>query len=81
MVQTSGCYAAAIKHKNTPSTLCLSRQGMPNLALSSIANAQLGAYTVVPAETPALVLVASGSEVRAAEINSFGDSARRWVWL
>jgi len=61
--EVSGCYAAAIKHKNTPSTLCLSRQGMPNLALSSIANAQLGAYTVVPAEAPALVLVASGSEV------------------
>merc|ERR1712166_1513145 len=29
--EVSGCYAAAIKHKNTPSTLCLSRQGMPML--------------------------------------------------
>lgn len=61
--EVSGCYAAAIKRRNTPSTMCLSRQSMPNLALSSPAKVELGAYAVVPAESPALVIVASGSEV------------------
>lgn len=61
--ETSGSYAAALEHKKTPSTLCLSRQSMPNLALSTPDKVAHGAYTVLEADAPALVLVASGSEV------------------
>ena len=54
----SGSYAAALEHKTGPSVLALSRQNVPNLATSSIANVKLGAYTVfetAPGAAPELV--------------------------
>eukprot|EP00656_Telonema_subtile_P051499 TRINITY_DN693_c0_g1_i2.p1 TRINITY_DN693_c0_g1~~TRINITY_DN693_c0_g1_i2.p1 ORF type:complete len:361 (-),score=122.30 TRINITY_DN693_c0_g1_i2:236-1318(-) len=61
--ETSGCYMAALECRGTPATLCLSRQAMPNLALSAPEKVALGAYTVLEAEAPVLVMVGSGSEV------------------
>eukprot|EP00658_Telonema_sp_P-2_P076332 TRINITY_DN6661_c0_g1_i7.p1 TRINITY_DN6661_c0_g1~~TRINITY_DN6661_c0_g1_i7.p1 ORF type:complete len:694 (+),score=199.15 TRINITY_DN6661_c0_g1_i7:252-2333(+) len=63
MNETSGCYAAALEHKQCPSTLCLSRQAMPNLKLSTPDKVGFGAYACQEAEAPSLVMVASGSEV------------------
>merc|ERR1712054_157434 len=44
--ETAGAYMAAVKFPKTPSTLALSRQGMPNLAASSKEKVLLGAYAV-----------------------------------
>ena len=63
--ETAGAYMAAIQQKGTPSTLALSRQGMPNLALSSKEKVLLGAYPVHGAEgTPDVIIMATGSEVQ-----------------
>ncbi|MES1907382.1 MAG: hypothetical protein MHM6MM_000508 [Cercozoa sp. M6MM] len=65
--ETSGCYLAALEHRDGPSVLCLSRQNLPHLEASSIEKTQRGAYVVKDTEgKPDLVLVASGSEVSAA---------------
>ena len=63
--ETAGAYMAAIQQSGTPSTLALSRQGMPNLAASSKEKVLLGAYPVHGAEgTPDVIIMATGSEVQ-----------------
>lgn len=64
--ETSGAYKVAIENakNNKPTLLALSRQNLPNLAGSSIAGVEKGAYAVVDTEgTPDLILIATGSEV------------------
>lgn len=64
--ETSGAYKVAIENakKNRPTLLALSRQNLPNLAGSSIAGVEKGAYAVVDSEgTPDLILIGTGSEV------------------
>lgn len=63
--ETAGAYMAAIQQSGTPSTMALSRQGMPNLAASSKEKVLLGAYPVHGAEgTPDVIIMATGSEVQ-----------------
>jgi len=64
--ETSGAYKVAVENANQhrPTLLCLSRQGLPNLAGSSIEGVARGAYPVVNCEgTPDLILISTGSEV------------------
>jgi transketolase len=64
--ETSGAYKVAIQNanQNRPTLLALSRQGLPNLAGSSIAGVEKGAYAVVDCDgTPDLILIGTGSEV------------------
>ncbi|ORY05859.1 transketolase [Basidiobolus meristosporus CBS 931.73] len=63
--EVSGAYLAAIQNNLRPSVLALSRQNLPQLAGSSIENTLKGAYVLSDVANPAIVLVATGSEVSA----------------
>ena len=63
--ETSAAYHAALTHTATPTVICCSRSGVPGLAGSSIEKALKGAYVAVDADSPSLVLIATGSEVGA----------------
>ena len=60
--ETSGAYALALE-TDGPTTLSLSRQGLPNLATTSIEGVKKGAYVLTECADANLTLVASGSEV------------------
>ena len=67
--ETSGAYKIAIAYakENKPTLLALSRQGLPNLKGSSIANATKGAYVLSCGFAPEeldLILIGTGSEVQ-----------------
>merc|ERR1712176_158042 len=79
--ETAGCYEIAVKSRKTPTLMALSRQGLPNLAGSSKDKVALGAYAVVEAANPDIILIGSGSEthlcVDAAEkLKAAGKNAR-----
>ncbi|MBZ8178969.1 transketolase [Oscillatoria salina] len=64
--ETSGAYKAAIESRDTPTLIALSRQGLPNLAGSSIENTTKGAYVLScgnPPEEIEVILIGTGSEV------------------
>lgn len=62
--ETSGAYKVAVERRHQPTLLALSRQGLPNLAGSSIENTAKGGYILVDSDgTPDLILIATGSEV------------------
>ena len=63
--ETSGAYFAAFSQKDRPTTLSLSRQGLPILAGSSVEKVLKGAYVLQDCTggAPQLTLVATGSEV------------------
>mmetsp|Transcript_5851 Transcript_5851/g.13063 ORF Transcript_5851/g.13063 Transcript_5851/m.13063 type:complete len:782 (-) Transcript_5851:127-2472(-) len=64
--ETSGAYKYAVersKFDSRPTLLCLSRQVLPNLELSSIANVEKGAYACLECADPEIILVSTGSEV------------------
>lgn len=61
--ETSAAWASAIANAHGPSVLCLSRQNTVPQPGSSMAGAKRGAYTIVDAATPQLIIVSSGSEV------------------
>ena len=65
--ETACCFQVALKSKNTPSALLLTRQGVPVSALdydTIIDGVQKGAYIVKESEgNPDLVFLATGSEV------------------
>ena len=72
-VEVVGCWQMALQHHRTPSIFALSRQALPPLArlspsatetLSSLAR---GGYILSDAESPRVVLAASGSEVHLCE--------------
>ncbi|WP_218082924.1 transketolase [Anthocerotibacter panamensis] len=65
--ETSGAWKIAIEKRDTPTSLILTRQPVPNLPGTSIGAVALGAYTLVDSEgTPDLILIATGSEVQLA---------------
>jgi len=64
--ETAGAYKVAVeksKNESMPTFLALTRQVLPNLPNSSIANVEKGAYAVIDCEDPELVLIGTGSEV------------------
>merc|ERR1719440_1044527 len=64
--ETSGAYKIAVERSKSmagPTLLCLSRQTLPKIALSSKAKTALGAYEVTDCAHPDVILVATGSEV------------------
>lgn len=70
--ETAGCYLAAVQNSmaqgkpgiKRPSTIVLSRQGMPNMDTTSIEGAAKGAYIVHGGEgTPDCILIGTGSEL------------------
>ena len=62
--ETSGAYKVAIKNRKRPSSLCLSRQGMPNQANSSIEKVALGGYILEDCQgTPDLIFIGTGTEL------------------
>jgi len=64
--ETAGAYKIAVeksKNESMPTFLALTRQVLPNLPNSSIANVEKGAYAVIDCEDPELVLIGTGSEV------------------
>ena len=61
---TTECWRLAMENKQTPTALIFSRQNVKDLpAGTSYENVAKGAYEVVAAEQPDVILVASGSEV------------------
>jgi transketolase len=62
--ETSGAYKVAIEERKHPSLLALTRQGLPNLAGSSVDGVAKGAYVLSGGqETPDIILIGTGSEV------------------
>lgn len=63
--ETSAAYLVALQSKHTPSVLALSRQNLPQLENSTIANASKGGYVIHEVEGGAedLTIVSTGSEV------------------
>lgn len=64
--ETSGAYKAAIEADKTPSVFALTRQGLPNLAGSSVDDVAKGAYILSCGFKPEeleLILIGTGSEV------------------
>ncbi len=62
--ETSGAYKVAIERRTTSSVLAMSRQGLPQLAGSSIEGVSRGAYIVDgDLDLPDIILIGTGSEV------------------
>jgi transketolase len=61
--ETLACYIHAIRTRNAPTVMSLSRQNLPVLKGSSVENALKGGYIVHAAEKPQIILVSTGSEV------------------
>ena len=80
--ETSGAYKIAISNRNRPSSLCLSRQGMPNQANSSIDKVALGGYILEDCSgIPDLIFIGTGSELNlcveaAKELTQKGKNVR-----
>jgi transketolase len=53
----------ALERTQTPSIICCSRTAVPNIESSSIEKAEKGAYVIVEAANPDLIIIATGSEV------------------
>ena len=81
--EVAAAYEVAIKNRKRPSVLCFTRQGVKNLPGTSVEGAKHGAYTVVDAPNPELLILATGSElelaVKAAEILAAEGKAVRVV--
>jgi len=62
--ETAGAYAFALQNSTGPTVIALSRQGLPNLPISTPELVLKGGYTCHPSDgTPELIFVATGSEV------------------
>lgn len=61
--EVSAAYKSAFESKITPHIIALTRQNLPHLEGSSIANASKGGYTLISKDSPDVIIVASGSEV------------------
>ena len=61
--ETVGAYRAALGTSTTPTVIALSRQSLPQLAGTDADKVLRGAYAVNAVDAPALVIVATGSEV------------------
>jgi transketolase len=68
-VETAVAWASAIANEEGPTSLLLSRQGMPFLgprSAEAVANIGRGAYVLIDAPAPRAVLIGTGSEVAVA---------------
>jgi len=80
--ETSGAYKVAVESTKTPTLLALSRQGLPNLAGSSIEGTEKGAYILSDdGGTPDIILIGTGSETKlcvgaAEELRKAGKKVR-----
>ncbi|MGB3691936.1 MAG: transketolase [Spirulinaceae cyanobacterium] len=61
--ETSGAYKIAVENRHRPTLMAFTRQGLPNLAGTSIENTAKGAYTLVECDAPEIILIGTGSEV------------------
>lgn len=61
--ETSAAYYVALTSKSTPSILALTRQNLPHLERSTLANGIKGGYVAVEADNADITLVSTGSEV------------------
>jgi transketolase len=61
--EVSAAYYVALTSQHTPSIIALSRQNLPQLENSTIANAIKGGYVVHHVEKADIILVSTGSEV------------------
>lgn len=61
--ETSAAWALALENTRGPSILCLSRQNTVPQPTSKLEGVAKGAYILIPAEKPQLIIVSSGSEV------------------
>ena len=61
--ETSAAYLAALRAKETPSILALTRQNLPHLQNSSVEKGLLGGYVVLESDNAQVTLVSTGSEV------------------
>jgi len=63
--ECSAAYKYAIENRKYPTLIAFTRQGVPNLAASSIENGMKGGYIAVDCgcNSPDLILIATGSEV------------------
>lgn len=61
--EVSAAYKVSLESKHTPAIVALTRQGVPELAGSSVEAASKGGYVVKNVEKPKLIIVATGSEV------------------
>ncbi len=66
--ETAVAWQAAIERKDGPSALALTRQNLPPQAHADASGAQVrrGGYVLFESGTPALILIATGSEVQVA---------------
>ncbi|PLS69677.1 MAG: transketolase [Cyanobacteria bacterium M5B4] len=79
--ETVASYIVAIEERKRPTLMAFTRQGVKNLAGTSVEGAQKGGYIVEDAPNPELILIATGSElslaVKAAEtLRSEGKAVR-----
>jgi len=61
--EVAGSYKLAVENTHGPTLLALSRQGVPNLPGCSREGVAKGAYTIQDVESPAVILVGTGTEV------------------
>uniref|UniRef100_A0A383WJL3 transketolase n=1 Tax=Tetradesmus obliquus TaxID=3088 RepID=A0A383WJL3_TETOB len=62
--ETAGAYKVAVSSRKRPSTIALSRQGMPNLPGCSVDGVAKGAYVIHGGEgTPDAIIIGTGSEL------------------
>lgn len=61
--ETYGAWQIALKSKDTPTVILLSRQGLPTLKESDPEKVEKGAYVVSDRKNPQYVIIATGSEV------------------
>lgn len=64
--ETVGSYEVAISERKRPSLLAFTRQGVKNLPGTSVEGTKKGGYVVVDAPNPALIIIATGSELELA---------------
>ncbi|HYG55179.1 MAG TPA: transketolase [Burkholderiales bacterium] len=62
-VETAAAWAAALKRRNGPTALLLSRQNVPFCKRDSLEGIAKGGYVLSDAENPRAVIIATGSEV------------------
>ncbi len=64
--ETAAAWRMAIENLSGPTSLILTRQGVPTLASASTGGAAKGAYILSDADNPQVLLLATGSEVQIA---------------
>lgn len=62
--ETAGAYKVAVSNRKRPSTIALSRQGMPNLPGCSVEGVEKGAYVIHGGDAkPDVIFIGTGSEL------------------